>query len=130
MSAPTVLLRRPTVLVVDDEQAICEYVSRVLVDDGYQVITAGDGLEALAVLERYPSPLQLIVTDITMPNMSGTDLADHIAEWPAAPPMIFISGTDGHLGLPGPLLKKPFSPEDLTGLVGGVLRELATPSFN
>ena len=124
MQSTPVALPGPTVLVVDDEPAVCEYTARVLAGDGYQVITAGDGIGALQALESYPSTVQLVVTDVAMPNMSGTELAAVLGQWPAAPPLVFISGTHGHLGLPGPLLKKPFGPEALTRLVRQVLGEV------
>ena len=75
MQSTPVALPGPTVLVVDDEPAVCEYTARVLAGDGYQVITAGDGIGALQALESYPSTVQLVGTDVAMPNMSGTELA-------------------------------------------------------
>jgi CheY-like chemotaxis protein len=121
MQSPPVQLPAPTVLVVYDEPAVCDYVARLLAADGYRVITASDGIGALQVLESYPSTVQLIVTDVAMPTMSGIELAEQLTEWPATPPLLFLSGTHGHLGLPGPLLKKPFPPEALSRLVRQLL---------
>ncbi|HEY9015130.1 MAG TPA: response regulator [Gemmatimonadales bacterium] len=124
MQSAPVVLPAPTILVVDDEPAVCGFAARVLAEDGYRVITAADGIGALQVLESYPSVVQLIVTDVAMPNMSGAALAQELTEWPAPPPIVFISGSHGHLGLPGPLLRKPFRAEALSGLVRQVLGEM------
>jgi DNA-binding response OmpR family regulator len=117
MLSPTVLHRRSTILVVDDEESLRLYLARVLEEEGYRVITARDGSSALALIERAGDSVRLVITDVSMPNLSGPELARRVATRPAAPPVLFISGTDSGLNLPGPLLPKPFLPEELTRLV-------------
>jgi CheY-like chemotaxis protein len=62
MLAPTVLLEQITVLVVDDDEALRLYTSRVLEAAGYNVLTAEDGVHALSLLHQSPLPVQLVVS--------------------------------------------------------------------
>ena len=66
----------PSVLIVDDEPSIREFLAWVLGDEGFHVTTAGDGHEALAKVQE--SPPDLIVTDLMMPRMDGFDLIDRL----------------------------------------------------
>jgi CheY-like chemotaxis protein len=99
-------------MVVDDEEAVRRYLTRVLVDEGYHVLAAGDGLEALALLEQTPTRIDLVITDVLMPGMTGPELAERLATRPSPPPVLFVSGS--HTDVPGPLVKKPFLPADLS----------------
>lgn len=69
MSAPT---EQPTILVVDDEASILEALSKVLVKEGFEVVTAKNGKEALEVVRR--RPIAVMMTDLRMPGMGGDDL--------------------------------------------------------
>jgi two-component system cell cycle sensor histidine kinase/response regulator CckA len=120
MLRPTVLLSHRTVLVVDDEEPMRLLVARVMEEDGYRVITAGDGLQALDIVEEDGHQIQLVITDVSMPIMSGLELAARLASRTAAPPVLFMSGKH-HRDLPGPLLSKPFLPEDLSNHVRRLL---------
>jgi Uma2 family endonuclease len=73
MLSPTVLLRHPTILVVDDEEPLRRYMSRVMEDGGYRCLSARDGVEALLLLELDRFPVQLVITDVSMPRMSGPE---------------------------------------------------------
>jgi CheY-like chemotaxis protein len=78
-----------TVLIVDDEQALRSYMVRVLEDEGYAVIQAGNGVEALSVFNREDiSTVHLVITDVSMPGMGGKDLAANLARQPR-----FTAGT-------------------------------------
>jgi CheY-like chemotaxis protein len=116
MLTPTVLLRRPTILVVDDEESLRLYLARLLEDEGYRVITARDGNAALALIEHDGS-VRLVITDVSMPNLSGPELVRRMAARPPVPPVLFISGSPQGSDLPGPLLPKPFLSEEMTRLV-------------
>jgi two-component system cell cycle sensor histidine kinase/response regulator CckA len=107
--------------VVDDEEPLRHYVARVMEDDGFHVITAGDGVEALSLLEQSGSLVELVITDVAMPGMTGPELATRLATRPTPPPVLFMTGGYVSAELPGPLLTKPFLPQDLTGLVRRVL---------
>jgi CheY-like chemotaxis protein len=118
MASPT------TVLVVDDESSLRRLVARRLTTEGYRVLEAGDGIEALALLQKPESDIRLVITDIRMPRMDGYALADRIGERAKSPPIIFISGY-GQAGvwLPGSVFAKPFS---LDALMEEVRRLLST----
>ena len=122
MLRPTVLCRPATILVVDDEELLRAYLTRLLEDEGYHVVTAADGSEAWAVLDGAESPVGLVITDVVMPSMTGPELAARLAEQPASPPILFMSGSHTGTDLPGPLLAKPFESDDLTRLVHELIR--------
>jgi CheY-like chemotaxis protein len=70
------------ILVVDDEPQICEFVSRILSDAGYQVTTAADGPTAIAAVTQQGAP-ELLLTDFKMPRMDGDELAARLRQsWP------------------------------------------------
>jgi CheY-like chemotaxis protein len=121
MLSPTVLLRQATLLVVDDEEALRLYMCRVLQDVGYRVLTARDGISALTLLQQSRFPVQLVITDVCMPRMTGPELAARIATAPFPPPLCFVSGGHSYPDLPGPVLRKPFRPDDLTATVRWML---------
>ena len=99
-----------TVLVVDDESSLRRLIARRLANEGYRVLEAGDGIEALALLQTPDTDIRLVITDIRMPRMDGYALADQIGDRPKSPPIIFVSGY-GQTGvwLPGSVFAKPFS---------------------
>jgi CheY-like chemotaxis protein len=101
-----------TILVVDDEVSIRLYMTRVLEDEGYAVLEAESGPDALSLLDGEIGRVDLVITDVLMPGMSGQDLAARLADRPSSPPVLFVSGS--HTDVPGPLLRKPFLPGDLT----------------
>jgi CheY-like chemotaxis protein len=114
----------PTVLVVDDEAALRLYMARILEDEGYTVLKAENGLEALSLLwQAEVGGVDLVITDVLMPLMGGMDLAVQLAERTWAPPVLFVSGS--HTEVPGPLLRKPFLPADLTAAARNLLQSLS-----
>jgi two-component system cell cycle sensor histidine kinase/response regulator CckA len=120
---------RGIALVAEDEPPVREMVARVLADQGYEVIQASNGAEALERVERLnlDGSLRLVVTDLAMPVMGGRELARRLAERPGRQeslPLLFISGyTDDELVRqnllePGQqFLPKPFSPDALAARV-------------
>jgi CheY-like chemotaxis protein len=119
--SPTVLLSRVTVLVVDDEDALRRYMSRVMEDAGYHVLVAQDGLHGLSLFHASRFPVELVITDVCMPRMTGPELAACIASGQYPPPVLFMSGGYADSDLPGPVLRKPFLPRDLTWMAGQML---------
>jgi CheY-like chemotaxis protein len=107
----------PTVLVVDDEKPLRQYMARVLEDAGYRVLLAGNGLEGLALVERGSPRVHLVVTDVHMPLMTGPELAAALSDHLDQPPVLYVSGDHIGLQLAGPMLRKPFIPKDLTEMV-------------
>lgn len=66
------------ILVVDDSKTILKMISKYLTDDGHEIITADDGLEALNTFQREKGDFHLVITDINMPNMNGMELTEKI----------------------------------------------------
>jgi CheY-like chemotaxis protein len=113
---------RSTILVVDDEIPLRDYMARVMAGDGYCVLTAGDGIEALTLLESSRSRVDLVITDVVMPRMNGPELAAQLAAQLLSPPILFVSGGHSLGEIPGPMLRKPFRATDLSVLVRSLIR--------
>jgi two-component system cell cycle sensor histidine kinase/response regulator CckA len=111
---------RGTVLLVEDEEAVRRFAERVLSRGGYTVLVAAEGAEAMALSRQHPGIIHVLVTDLMMPRMNGSDLASRLmAERPGIR-VLFISGYDrDEARTRGPLepgtdfIEKPFSPEAL-----------------
>ena len=103
--------RRPLVVLVEDESSIRAVVTRVLEGDGYQVLTAPHGRAALALIASLTHPVDLLITDLSMPELGGEALVAELASYQPVPPVLFISGesADSMSTLPGAILQKPFT---------------------
>jgi signal transduction histidine kinase/ActR/RegA family two-component response regulator len=120
--------RGETVLLVEDEAGVRSLAREVLDRAGYRVLEATDGEEALALCRRGSGPIDLLITDVVMPRMSGSTLARRLAPLCPGMKVLFISGfTDSALVRHGvqsgevECLLKPFGPEDLLQRVREVL---------
>jgi PAS domain S-box-containing protein len=128
-AADTLAPGRETVLVVEDEPALRELATMVLSEAGYTVLEAGDGRHALDVVAQHrEDKIDLMVTDVIMPNLGGKELADRMKVIRPECKVLFISGyTDdalAHHGILGndlEFLEKPFSPVRFTHKVREVL---------
>src|SRR5436190_24403365 len=85
---------RHMVLVVDDEQLVRYYIERILLGGGYRVITATTGAEAISLLHAGGDLIELVITDLRMPSMSGQRFAKKMAELSSPPPLLYINGGD------------------------------------
>lgn len=118
----------PVVLVVDDEQGLRELICRTLRAEGFRTMEAGHGGEALELMEAAPDPVDLVVTDVVMPEMDGRELGRRVENrWPQVP-ILYISAYDVNdifrRGCPrssAPFLQKPFPLEGLITTVRGLL---------
>jgi two-component system cell cycle sensor histidine kinase/response regulator CckA len=116
-----------TILVVEDEEALREATSEYLERLGYKVLTARDGEEALAIATRYPGGLELLITDLVMPRLSGRSVCERLLRLRPGLKAIFMSGYTDELGegsISGqdvPFLRKPFLLRDLGKLVRKVV---------
>jgi CheY-like chemotaxis protein len=117
-----------TILVVDDEPEIRKLVAAMVGQFGYTVLTADSGEHALTVVKKAKDPIDLLITDVVAPGMSGPMLADKLSEKQPDLKVLYISGYDntrlvqkyivqkGH-----ELLTKPFSIDDLKKKVQSML---------
>jgi two-component system cell cycle sensor histidine kinase/response regulator CckA len=81
-----------TVLLVEDEEAVRSFASRALSTRGYKVLEAGSGVEALEVMERVKGKIDLVVSDVVMPEMDGPTLLRHLRERNPDIRIVFMSG--------------------------------------
>jgi CheY-like chemotaxis protein len=116
------------VLLVEDDERVRTFAKTVLTRNGYAVIEASDGEEALRAAADHPGPLHLLLTDVVMPGMSGRLLAERISEQHPDMKVLYMSGyTDNaivHHGVLTPgvaFLQKPFTPTTLARAVREVL---------
>ena len=117
-----------TILVAEDEQIVRVLVRKVLEQAGYMVLLAGGGAEALQIAERHPGPIQLLVTDVVMPGMTGRELARRLIELRPTTKVLYLSGyadeaveRHGVLDPGTAFMQKPFSPSALAARVREVL---------
>jgi two-component system, cell cycle sensor histidine kinase and response regulator CckA len=118
-----------TILVAEDEDGVRHIVTQMLRDQGYTVLPANGGAEALQIAQTHAGPLQLLVSDVMMPRMSGPELAQRLRGLRPEMRVLFVSGyTDGEIVREGELepgtdfLQKPFTREQLANKVREVLR--------
>ncbi len=113
-----------TVLVVDDDDAVLRLSARILQHAGYRVLTAPSGPAALELVRRHQGPLDLLLSDMVMPGMSGNELAAAVAELRPALRVLFMSGYDRGATQPDQrLLAKPFDRCGLLDAVAAALRD-------
>jgi CheY-like chemotaxis protein len=117
-----------TILVVDDEPEVRKLVSAMVGQFGYAVLTADSGEHALTLYKHHKAPIDLLITDVVAPGMSGPMLADKLTELQPDLKVLYISGYDsthvvqkyvvekGHA-----LLTKPFTLEEMQAKVREIL---------
>lgn len=86
-------------------------LAQALVDEGFAVLTAETGEQALAIASTLDGKLSLVVTDVLLPEMNGLELAANLASLKHPPAVLFISGVTPNQDVPGPVLAKPFGPD-------------------
>jgi CheY-like chemotaxis protein len=116
-------VRRPqtgTVLLVEDDPAVGKATARILRRGGYEVLTAGGPEEALELVHKHAAPIDLLVSDVVMPGMSGPDLDRRLRELRPGLRTLFVSGYSRDVVVPPSdeahgrgYLAKPFTQEEL-----------------
>lgn len=116
-----------TILVVDDDQWVRVLARDVLATEGYRVLEASDGQDAIRVAAEHPGPIHLLLTDVVMPGMNGCELAAGLGALLPGLKVMFMSAYDRDFlvarGLTptGPVITKPFTIEYLTRRIEMVL---------
>jgi DNA-binding NtrC family response regulator len=131
MSTPP---RTGIVLVVDDQESVRALLRRELSNAGHTVLEAGDGAEALHLVRRRNGGVDLILSDVVMPHMNGTELATIVGtEFPEIPIILMSAFTPAGAARVGtgdtvvPVLQKPFDLEQLAQLVDLALEHPVAP---
>lgn len=93
------------ILVVDDEEAIRTVVKRLLESANYKVFCTSNGSDALEYFQKHKREIDVVLTDLRMPGMTGSELAERILAGRPDLPILFMTGTDTHISS----LKKPFT---------------------
>lgn len=129
-----------TILLVEDNEQVRNLAQAILTRHGYSLLIANDGIDALRILEGHPDQIDLVMTDVVMPGMSGKELYEHIISVFPKTKVLFMSGyTDNVIVHRGVLdegvhfIQKPFSVNDLLLKVRDVLdenRNGSIPSHN
>lgn len=125
---------KETILVVDDELVVRSVAEAILRKNGYQVLSAADGMEALDMLARHDGSIDLVLMDMTMPRLNGMDTFHHMRKGQAPNiPVVICSGylvdlagfTEATGSTPNGFLQKPYAIDDMTRTVRRVLDEVA-----
>jgi CheY-like chemotaxis protein len=119
-----------SVLVVEDEEAICNFILSILRKHGYQATGARSGAEAMSIISSRPGGFQLLLADVVMPRMSGIELGRWTAETDRRVKVLYMTGYSKHALVqaesPGgalDILHKPFTAEQLLEKIREVLDE-------
>ena len=124
-----------TLLIVEDDSAVRQVAARVLRDRGYTVLEARRPSEARRICVEHGSTIDLLLTDVIMPECTGTELAHELSRLHPRMRVVFMSGYPGAaasragvLGTSGAYLEKPFSPASLTEKIVTAMKEGSNPS--
>jgi DNA-binding response OmpR family regulator len=125
---------RPTVLVVDDEEDLRDIMRRMLDRRGFDTLVAGDSEQAIATCRGHQGVIDVLVTDLGLPGVSGGDLSRSATALRPGMGVVYISGlpkdiavSKGLIGDDALLIKKPFTSEVLIEALRLVIAEKATP---
>jgi len=116
------------ILLVEDDEAVRTLAGSILSRQGYRLLVAGNGPDALALLDRYEGPLHLLLTDVVMPEMNGKDLYGQVLLRRPGLRAVFMSGYATEVIAPHgvmdeglPFIQKPFTGRALAAKVRAVL---------
>ncbi len=117
-----------TILLVEDQEGVRSLIRTILIEDGYRVLDAADGLEALTLAAGHPAGIDLLITDLQMPKMSGRELAGRLRQTRPETKVLLISGhtseavaSESTLEAGVSFLPKPFTPSALAARVRELL---------
>jgi DNA-binding response OmpR family regulator len=114
-----------TILLVEDEELLCQVLAEMLGQLGYQVFRATSAKQALTLSQEYPGKIDVLITDVLMPELPGPQLADSLRDSRPGLKVIFVSGdmeANRVLGIGDVILQKPFSMKILSAKLREVLQ--------
>lgn len=113
--------RVSTILLAEDEQGVRAFLEMALARAGHHVIATNSGTEAVDIGSKTVEPIDLLITDVVMPGMSGPEVADKLKQYHPKMRPLFLSGYSSHAALPvgdpGAFLQKPFTVDTLLAKV-------------
>jgi two-component system, cell cycle sensor histidine kinase and response regulator CckA len=114
---------QPVVMLVDDDAAVLNFARITLEREGYFILTAQNGEEALHLSRQYRGEIDILLTVIKMPKMSGTVLSRRISAERPGTRIVLMSGHafEEPVNPKFPLLEKPFGPKQLSETIGGLI---------
>jgi DNA-binding response OmpR family regulator len=125
---------QPIILVADDDPLIRNLVTLLMQQDGYFVLSVADGHEGLALSRKYPGTIDLVITDVNMPRMNGTDLCGHLMEERPGIKMLMMTGADlseiASHSANLPFLPKPFDGQTIRARVRTILGAPNPPAIH
>ncbi len=129
-SVPAPATSEAVVFVVEDEVAVRKAVVRILSDGGYSILQAAGPASALDLARQWSGPIDLLLTDIVMPDLSGDELARELRKARPDLRVVYMTGYSGEmdavaLRIDGPVVQKPFTRDSLLSAVAGALLEHA-----
>ena len=143
ISSDTQPFRKPaipkdaTVLVVEDEEEVCQFACDALTKKGYQVYAAKNGYEALKLIEKGFPRYDLVITDLVMPELGGVEFAEQAKHLAPELNVIFVSGYVDKYVISNDLfeeginfIQKPYSVATLAGAVRKILDKPKSPNLS
>jgi two-component system cell cycle sensor histidine kinase/response regulator CckA len=124
---PASLHGNETILLAEDEASVRELIRKILSEQGHTVLAAHNGREALEMARRYEGPIHLVLSDVVMPEMGGSEFVRAVVELRPSIKVLFVSGyTDDEvlhrgIGQNAAFVSKPFAPDELVRKVREVL---------
>jgi len=122
------------ILVADDEVLLRNLITLLMQREGHSVLTAADGHEGLELSRRYPGKIDLVITDLEMPRLNGTDLCTQLMEERPGIKVLVISGTEVNeivsQNVNLPFLPKPFDGVTLRARVRAILAPTVPAPIN
>ncbi len=119
---------RETILVLEDEAPLRSLIRQVLRNAGHEVLDTDDPEQAIKMCESHPGEIALLITDMVLPKMSGTQVAERVRELRPETRIMYTTGYSGRAAMPNgahrngmDLFEKPFTPETLVAKVRAVL---------
>ncbi len=121
------------IMVVEDEQSVLDMAAVTLRAQGHTVLTASGPLEALRIFEHFSDDIDLLLTDVVMPEMTGPEMAKLMRGMRPDLHLVFMSGyADEHIkscNFPGeriPFIMKPFNPAEMTRIISTIIEQTGT----